>query len=395
MPSVSPEIMIWARETAGLTLEEAAKKLGFQSSRRSTAAEKLANIEGGQKEPSRSQLLKMTEHYRRPLLTFYLSKPPGKEDRGTDFRTISAERSVERDALLDALIREVRARQSMVRSVLESEEEVEPLSFVGSHRIEDGQAEVLATLRELLGVELREYRHQRDPSAAFDLLRTSVEQAEVFVLIKGDLGNYHTALDTTIFRGFSIADEVAPFIVINDQDARSAWSFTLLHEMVHLLLGQTGVGSSSLDNDSERFCNAVAGEYLLPADELKGLDLNGNSNLEVISERIGRFADERNLGRTIVAYNAYVANRIGRETFEKLRSSYYQQWRTQREQERAQSREQEGGPSFYVVRRHRIGKRTLDLVQRMMAADALSTSKAAKILGVKTRQVQSLLGYGS
>lgn len=42
MPSVKPEIMVWARKAAGLTLEEAAKKLGFQDSNRSTAAEKLA-----------------------------------------------------------------------------------------------------------------------------------------------------------------------------------------------------------------------------------------------------------------------------------------------------------------------------------------------------------------
>lgn len=34
MPNVNPEILIWARETAGLTSEEAAGKLGFQDSRK-------------------------------------------------------------------------------------------------------------------------------------------------------------------------------------------------------------------------------------------------------------------------------------------------------------------------------------------------------------------------
>ena len=75
MPSVNPAIMVWARETAGLTQEEAAKKLDFQDSSRSSAVEKLARIEQEQKEPSRPQLVKMEEQYRRPLLTFYLSKP--------------------------------------------------------------------------------------------------------------------------------------------------------------------------------------------------------------------------------------------------------------------------------------------------------------------------------
>ena len=71
--------MIWARETAGLTLEEAARKLGFHDSTKSSAADKLATIEEGQKEPTRPQVLKMSDCYRRPLLTFYLTKPPKKE----------------------------------------------------------------------------------------------------------------------------------------------------------------------------------------------------------------------------------------------------------------------------------------------------------------------------
>jgi hypothetical protein len=35
-----------------------------------------------------------------------------------------------------------------------------------------------------------------------------------------------------VFRGFAPADDLAPFIVINDNDP--AHSFTLLHELVHI-----------------------------------------------------------------------------------------------------------------------------------------------------------------
>ena len=86
MPGINPEIMVWARETAGLTRQEAARKLGFRDSSRSTAADKLAAIEYGEKEPSRPQLVKMAGQYHRPLLTFYLSKPPAQGARGADFR---------------------------------------------------------------------------------------------------------------------------------------------------------------------------------------------------------------------------------------------------------------------------------------------------------------------
>ena len=396
MPKVNPAIMVWARETAGLTQEEAARKLGFQDSSRSSAVEKLVLIESGQKEPSRSRLVKMAGQYRRPLLTFYLSKPPQKSNRGVDFRTLPQSEHSSEEALLDALIREIRARQSMVRVIMEDEDEdeAEVLPFVGSHRIEDGRAAVLKSLQALLGVSTADYHAQRNASVAFALLRRRAEEAGIFVLLKGDLGNYETAFETSVFRGFSIADEVAPLIVINDRDAESAWSFTLMHEMVHVLLGHTGISGDYAENEVERFCNDVAGEFLLPARELRRLVLDSRHDIRHISERISAFAREFKVSKAMVAYKAYRSNLISQDTYNQLNAIYRQAWQRERERSRAQAREQDGGPNYYRVRRHRLGSRIVGLVKRMMAADALSTSKAAQILGVKPRQVQPLLDAG-
>ncbi len=394
MPRINPHIMVWARETAGLTQEEAARKLGFQDSSRSSAAEKLAALENGDNEPSRPQLLKMEAQYRRPLLTFYLSKPPRRGNRGVDFRNLTNDRSASDEALLDALVREVRARQGMVRAVLEDEDEAEPLPFIGSHRIEDGPRAVLASLKSLLGLDSKEYRAEPNVVAAFELLRRRAEAAGIFVLLKGDLGNHVSAIDTRIFRGFSIADSVAPFVVINDRDARPAWSFTLLHETVHLLLGQTGVSGPFGDSEVERFCNDVAGEFLLPARELDLAGFDDNRDIEIVSERVSALAEDFKVSRTMVAYKAYRSLRINQETFVQLSASFRQEWLERRAQALVRARNQEGGPSYYTVRRHRLGGRIINLARRMMAADALSTSKTARILGVKLRQVQPLLGVG-
>ncbi|MXZ21720.1 MAG: ImmA/IrrE family metallo-endopeptidase [Caldilineaceae bacterium SB0665_bin_25] len=395
MPQVNPAIMVWARETAGLSQEEAAKKLGFQDSSRSSAVEKLARIERGQKEPSRTQLVNMAGQYRRPLLTFYLSKPPQKSNRGVDFRTLPQGEHSPEEALLDALIREIRARQSMVRVIMEDEDEAVPLPFVGSHRIEDGRTAVLESLKALLNIDATDYRAQRDTSAAFTLLRKRAEEASIFVLLKGNLGNYKTALDTTVFRGFSIADEVTPFIVINDQDAKPAWSFTLLHETVHLLLGHTGISGDSAENEVERFCNDVAGEFLLPARELKQLSLNRSARIGNITERISAFASEFKVSRAMIAYKAYRSDLITRATYNQLKVLYREEWLRNREKHREHTRQNETILNYYRVRRHRLGSRIIGMVRRMMAADALSTSSAAQILGVKPRQVQPLLDTGS
>ena len=357
MPKANPAVIVWARETAGLTQEEAAKKLGFQDSSKSSAAEKLAALESGENEPSRPQLLKMEAQYRRPLLTFYLSKPPVRGRRGADFRTLPIDRSASDEALLDALVREIWARQSMVRAVLEDEDEAEPLPFIGSHRIEDGPAAVLASLKSLLGLDSNGYRDERNAAAAFEPLRRNAEAAGIFVLLKGDLGNHVSSIDTRIFRGFSIADRVAPFVVINDQDARPAWSFTLLHETVHLLLGQTGVSGLYGDSEVERFCNDIAGEFLLPARELDLAALDQNRDFEIaVGSRVSALLlDKFKVSHTMVAYKAFRTHLINQDAFVRLSGAFRREWLERRAQERVRARNQEGGPSYYTVRSHRLG----------------------------------------
>ena len=393
MPQVNPEILIWARETAGLAREDAAKKLDIRAAYGVDAVERLAALEVGTDEPTRPMLVKMAKQYRRPLLTFYLSKPPRKGDRGADFRTLPVESSAADDAILDALIRDIRARQSMVRAVLEDEDEAEPLYFIGSREISDGRRPVLKSLRSLLNVRRNDYYTQPDTRGAFDLLRTAAEEAGIFVLLKGNLGTHHTEINTEIFRGFSIADEIAPFIVINEYDATSAWSFTLLHELVHLILGQTGISSTGTENEIERFCDDVAGRFLLPDSEMQELALQSTSNFSNLA-RIGEFARDRNLSRTIVAYRAYRTNKISRSTYVRLSSYFRRQWLNNRNNRRERQRRAGGGGNFYGTRRHRIGNGLMTLVSRMMVAGALPTTKAATVLGIKPHQVQSLLELG-
>ena len=116
----------------------------------------------------------------------------------------------------------------MVRATLEAEGEAVVLQYVDTLSTKVGTGDGVAALGRLLGedFDVAEYYAQPSPEQAFRLLRERAEEAGVFVLLKGDLGSHHTAIDTDTFRGFAIADEIAPFVVINDNDARPAWSFT-------------------------------------------------------------------------------------------------------------------------------------------------------------------------
>lgn len=391
MPAIKKEILVWARETAGLTLAEAADKLGIREARGVPAINRLAALEAGDPAPTRPMLVKMAKHYRRPLVTFYMSAPPRKGDRGQDFRTLPEGHSSAADVLLDALIRDIRARQSMVRAVLEDEDETETLPFIKSMSMSDGISPVLASIQETLGFDLTEFRSQAYPEDAFALLRANAEAVGVFVLLISNLGSHHTTINLETFRGFALADDIAPFIVINDQDAKAAWSFTLLHELAHIWLGLTGISGANSDAVIERFCNDVAGEILLQSEELEQLHIVSTADFNETVARISEFARDRNLSRSMVAYRLYRAGVIEQTSWRRITNVF----REQRIQAQAESRERarthDGGPSYYVLRRHRVGAALIDLVRRMLTGGAITTSKAGKVLGVKPRNVDALL----
>ncbi len=384
----NPEVFRWARESAGLTLDEAAQSVGI-------VAASLTAIEAGAKEPSRVNLANMARSYRRSLLTLYMPAPPQKGDRGEDFRTVVAERSIAAEADIDALLRDLRGRQSLVRAILEDEEGTLPLDFVGSARIKDGAARLCRSMEHQLGMTRTEYRAQGNAEAAFSLLRDKAEQAGIFVLLAGNLGSHHSAIPVEAFRGFAIADKIAPFIVINDGDAKAAWSFTLLHELAHLWLGASGVsGGGYQEKVIERFCNDVAGDFLLPQADLETVRVDGldiDQQIAVITECATRWR----VSRQMVAYGLYKVNRVTLDAWRGLEAKIRELWAAERLRDKAYARGKTTGPSYYVVRRHRLGPAMLHFAHRAMDAGTLSPAKAAKVLGVKPRSVYPLLATTS
>jgi Zn-dependent peptidase ImmA (M78 family)/transcriptional regulator with XRE-family HTH domain len=390
MPRVNPEILQWARETAGLTVEQAASKLKLKPAHGFSGLERLKALEIGETAPTRAQLVTMAAAYRRPLVTFYLSSPPRRGDRGRDFRQLPSARPATADALVDALIRDVRARQGLVRAVLNDEEEAESVGFIGTASVSNGIPALVSAISALLGLSWRDLQAQRSPGESFDLLRTRTEGAGVFVLLVGNLGSYHSALDLETFRGLALADEFAPFIVINDQDAKTAWCFSLLHELAHLFLGESGISGDRSDLQIERFCNDVASEFLLPTSQLSALRLRESDGLLDIGAKIDEFAESKNVSSSMVAYRLLRSDEINHRVWTELGRMFRERWTAQKEKQRKESRERDGGPNLYVVRSHRIGNALLDLTDRMLSAGALTTSKAARVLGVKPKQVGPL-----
>lgn len=393
MPNVNPEILRWARETAGLSIADAAKAIGLSDTKKATGTQKLELLEAGESQPSRSQLQRMAERYRRPLIAFYLREPPKSADRGEDFRRAAGAPPIDFDPKLDALIRTVRVRHDLVKTLLE-DEEVEPLGFVGSSTRADGVRAVLDSISGTIGFDLEAFRRERTVGGAFGYLRRRLEGAGIFVMLVGDLGSYHSKISSDIFRGYAIADVIAPFIVINDNDANAAWAFTALHETAHIWLGQTGLSGQSDATRIERFCNEVAGSLLVPRDDLQALGDLSMLGLEQQLERISQSAAMFNVSRRMVAYRLMRGGTVDRERYEQLIARFHADWLHSKTSDRDKLRNGRG-PNPHVIKRHRLGPAIVNLAQRAVASGALSPTKASKLLGVKAGAVHALLGMRS
>jgi len=404
MTGVNPEILVWARREAGLELHEAAAKIGINQDR-------LAQMERGNAHPSHSDLHNFAKAYRCPVLTFYLADIPRKSDYGADFRGRTTEFDPKQRVLLEPLLRNAKASQELIRATMGLEEDSRPIEFVGSlrrawglpresdrmgraiRRLSAGRhhqfrRDALTGLDRVLGAGCSPERFwaQSSPKAAFKLLRSVCERAGVFVILKGDLGSHHSTLSTNLFRAFVIADDVAPYMVLNSHDSAPAQS--ILHEVVHLLLDQSGVSDSKPSSSVERFCNRVAGEWLLPSDLLREWWESSTRGMAKMQEFVSGIARRRNVSHAMVAVRLFQEGLIRDGVLEQLRAHFGRKREESRQRERENRR---GGPSFYQVTRSQLGEGTLHFTRRMMQAQNLAVTKAAVILSVKPGQVAEIL----
>jgi Zn-dependent peptidase ImmA (M78 family)/transcriptional regulator with XRE-family HTH domain len=390
---INPRILKWARETAGLTVEEAAEKLGLNDSARATAIQKLQAFEDGTTTLSRTMLERAASVYRRPLIAFYMSDPPARGDRGEDFRATRS--ASDRDnATLDALLRDVRARQQMVREVLDETEEAQLRPFVGSARIEDGPKTVAGAIRIALGVSEEQQRRSGNTGALFSILRSAAERVGIYVLLLGDVGSHHSDIGEDVFRGFALADDVAPFVVINDNDAAAARSFTLMHELVHIWIGKSGVSGPLRDvpnNVIERFCNDTASEFLLPSDAIPDFSTLLRAPLNEVTGAIQDLGSAWKVSEPAVAYRFVQNGWINSAVASQLFAIYVDRWRQQKQREKVNRQPDDKGPSYYRMGRFRLGARLLSVVRRALQDDTLTHTRAARILGVGPASVSHLL----
>ncbi len=130
-------------------------------------------------------------------------------------------------------------------------------------------------IREFLQFNTGLLQQCNDDRSALKFWRQIVEERGILVCQTSV--NTHLSLKLETVRGFCIAQKPLPVIVVNPKDSPYGRIFTIVHELVHIALGKSVVQNTELrqvrppDNPTEVFCNEVAAEVLVPADELSAI----------------------------------------------------------------------------------------------------------------------------
>lgn len=385
MTNPNPRMLRWAREKAGLSQEEAATKLALRS--RAGASILINNFETGAAVPTSKKLAEIAKLYRRPLITFFLESPPAEAPKGEDFRTLPNAATPKENAAVDALLRDVYVRQNIVREALFDSELAVKLNFVGSIEPKQSVHEVVEKIKSLLEISLEEYRSTADAHEAFGYLRKKIENSGIYVLLIGNLGSHHSNIPVDVFRGIAISDEYAPFIVVNDNDSKYAWSFTLLHELTHVFLGASGLSNNIAGSRIEKFCNDVASYILLTDFDFNSFGIREDIEIDRIIDIASDKSQQLNISASMITYRAFTLGFINFEQWSKSTEYFRNIWI-----ESKGKKDKTGGGSYYATKKHKTGSALINTVKRSILDGVMTQTKAGKVLGVKPGNVAEMVG---
>lgn len=368
----NPDVLKWARETAGLEMEEVVRRM----KRKRVTVETVEAWEKGEESPSYAQLERIAyEIYNRPVALFFFPEPPQEESPRQSFRTLPSEALERLPQQLRLMIRQARAMQI---NLAELHEDVSPATrrIVRDLSFDSTVPPVHMSnmVREYIGIDLETQRGWKDCDEAVKVWRDTLEEHGVFV--------FKNAFRADSFSGFCLYDEDFPVIYLNNSKPKSRQLFTLFHELAHLLFRTGGIDTRLDDSfrypgeDSRRIeilCNRFSGEFLVPSEDfeqrIEGITIDDDS--------IQELSDGYNVSREVILRKFLDWNLIDQALYDRKTDEWRQSVKKSRR----------GGGNDYRTRRAYLGTRYLEVAFSRYYHNRISVEQLADYIGVKTKNI--------
>lgn len=362
---INPSIIRWAVTRSGRTVDGLVTKLPkLQSWQSGVPAAKLTFVE----------LERLSNETHTPMGFFFLDSPPPEEVPIPDFRTVK-DKAVGRMSpdLLDT-IHSMQLRQSWYRAYA-LEEGWPKHHFVGSAKSREDAKDTAKEIRKELGLTSSWASGLRSWDDAVSYLRAKIEDLGILIVINGCVGNNtFRVLDPDEFRGFVISDAVAPLIFVNGHDTKSAQVFTMAHELAHLWVDRSGLFDlqelAPPADATERYCNEVAAEALMPESELQSIWYSYEQSDTPYQDLAKHFkVSPVAIGRRLLDLDL-----VSKKHFFAFYANY--------QESSALVQRRETGGSFYNNQNYRIGKRFMRIVGRAANEGRITFTEAYKLTGL-------------
>ena len=319
---VNPDLLQWARKYSQLGIDYVAHNAGLE-------IQEITSWESGNARPSISQLRRLAKVYRLPIAAFYLPTPPAiKTRRPKDRRFLPGFELEEPTPELSFEFRRVAERREIFLELISNLSDT-PRQFTAETSIHQVPEIVSAEIRQLLGVNLEEQTTWHNPRIAFGVWREKLESLGVLVF-------QTTTVPLDQMRGFSLYHDPLPIIAVNRKDTYTARIFTLMHEMVHLMLRteslcdmrDEGGRIDEPDYNIEIFCNSIAASALVPSsslledrrvDQARGIGLAGDKAISELSLRYS-------VSREVIVRRMLSLGLIDEEFYRQKRTQYQKEF---------------------------------------------------------------------
>ena len=375
---VNSEILRWAREKAGYSLDEVARSLKKD-------AATILSWESGELHPTYRQLEKLAYSlYKRPVALFFFPQPPEEPDPRDSFRTLPE--SEFQSLLPDTLhaIREAQAMQIALYELTDGRNPSERLIFrdLALHPHAD-PVESAKIGREYLGVSLDEQNSWISPEQALRKWRDAVQDRGIFV--------FKRAMKQKDVSGFCLLDNEFPLIYLNNSTAKTRQLFSLLHEVSHILLGTAGVTKiddryvfrlTGQSKAVEVFCNRFAAEFLVPSDDFDQRLVPGVP----IEDLVDALAHRYSVSREVILRKLFDKGIVDQAYYEQLVQKWLEAYQEKKDKGA-------GGGDYYANQYVYLGQRYLALAFGTYYDGTHSIQGLAEYLNVKAKNVPALEQY--
>lgn len=380
---ITPNGLQWARESAKIHEEIAAAKV-------SISVERLKKWEEGIDQPTIHQAQTLAKVYKRPFAVFFLPEVPRDFQTLQDFRSIGA-KSLTTSSIF--IIREIQQKQAWISDV-NSENNEERLSFVGRFSINDQPIIVAQDILATLGINPLNYRTD-NPIKEW----ISAAESKGIFISRTSFIHSRLKLDSKELQGFAISDPYAPFVFVNSDDWNAPQLFTLVHELAHIWIAETGISNdiepeirnSQKLNPIELFCNEVAANALMPAEFFYGLDASTFQNARVV------FKTAKLLGVSSFALliRTFNLNMISNSNYHRLKQEADAEFTAflQREADkkaRQKEKETSGGPNYYLLQLNRNSRLFTQTVIDSFRGGFIEPTMASHLLNVHVNKFSKL-----